>query len=96
VVTGEKNNAYPESSPGATEELRDDVARPHRPPEDGPSPMQMTLLRAMSGQQRLKLAEALYWEARKLKRAGVRHQHPGWPEERVTAEVNRIFLNARS
>ena len=96
MVTGEHNTAYPESQAGATEELRDARARPRRLPDDDPSPMQITLLRAMSGQQRLKLAEALYWEARKLQSAGVRHQHPDWPDEKVTSEVNRIFLNARS
>jgi hypothetical protein len=31
-----------------------------------------------------------------LKAAGVRSQHPDWPEEKVKAEVNRIFLHARS
>ena len=48
----------------------------------------------MSGQQRLKIAEQLYWSARKLKTAGVRHQHPDWPEEKVISEVNQIFLHA--
>jgi hypothetical protein len=60
------------------------------------SPEQFAILRAMSGERRLHLAETLYWSARKLKAAGVRSQHPDWPEEKVNAEVNRIFLNARS
>jgi hypothetical protein len=30
----------------------------------------------MSGQQRLELAESLFWEARELKAAGIRYQHP--------------------
>jgi len=96
VVTGEHNPAYPDRQADATTTLRDAMARPRRLTDNDPSPMQITLLRAMSGQQRLKLAEALYWEARKLKAAGVRHQHPDWPEEKVISEVNRIFLNARS
>ena len=57
---------------------------------------QLEILRAMSGERRLKLAEQLYWSARKLKTAGVRGQHPDWPEEKVKAEVNQIFLHART
>jgi hypothetical protein len=60
------------------------------------SPEQIAILRTMSGQRRLKLAEEMFWAARKLKAAGVRHQHPDWPEEQIVSEVNRIFLNARN
>jgi hypothetical protein len=57
------------------------------------TPEQFALLRAMSGERRLQLAEEMFWMARRLKAAGVRHQHPDWPEEKVIAEVNRIFLH---
>jgi hypothetical protein len=60
------------------------------------SPEQFAILRAMSGQKRLRVAEQLYWMARRLKIAGVRAHHPDWPEEKIVAEVNRIFLHARS
>jgi hypothetical protein len=60
------------------------------------SPEQFAILRAMPGEQRLKLAEMLYWSTRKLKAAGLHSQHPDWSEEHVNAEVNRIFLHARS
>ncbi|MST95274.1 MAG: hypothetical protein EXS33_08435 [Pedosphaera sp.] len=60
------------------------------------TPEQFAILRAMSGERRLKLAEQMFWSARKLKAAGVRHQHPDWPEEKVIAEVNRIILHARN
>jgi len=63
-------------------------------PDEQASPQQVEILRAMSGEQRLRLAERLYWTARKMKIAGLRAQHPDWPEERVTDEVRRIFLNA--
>ena len=63
-------------------------------PDEQASPEQIAIYRAMSGQQRLKIAGRLYWSARKLKGAGVRAQHPDWPEEQVIAEVNRIFLHA--
>ncbi len=60
------------------------------------SPEQIQAWRAVTGAQRLRLAERLYWLARKLKAAGLRHQHPDWPEERVNQEVGLIFRNART
>jgi hypothetical protein len=65
-------------------------------PDEQPSPQQLLVFRGMTGQRRLRLAEQLYWSARRMKTAGVRSQHPEWPEDRVEAEVLRIFLNARS
>jgi hypothetical protein len=56
---------------------------------------QIALVRAMPGQERLRVAERLYWSARKMKAAGLRAQHRDWPETRVEAEVRRIFSNAR-
>jgi hypothetical protein len=37
----------------------------------------------------------MFWSARKLKAAGIRNQHPDWSEEKVIAEVNRIFVHAQ-
>ncbi len=65
-------------------------------PDEQASLEQIDILRAMPGEQRLRLAERLYWSARKLKRAGLRTQHPDWPDERLEAEVRRIFLHART
>jgi len=65
-------------------------------PDERPSPEQIDALRAISGEDRLNLAEQLYWSARRMKAAGLRSQHPGWSEERINAEVTRIFLRARS
>jgi hypothetical protein len=58
------------------------------------SPEQIEIYRRMTPGRRLEVAEQLYWSARKLKAAGVRSQHPYWPEEKVSAEVNQIFLHA--
>ncbi len=60
------------------------------------SPAQFAALRAMSGARRLRLAEQLYWSARKMKAAGLRSQHPDWPEDRLNDEVRRIFSHART
>jgi hypothetical protein len=65
-------------------------------PDEQASPKQVEILRAIPGERRLRLAERLYWSARKLKSAGLRAQHPDWTEERLSAEVRRIFLNART
>ena len=65
-------------------------------PEKQPSLEQVQILRAIPGEKRLRLAERLYWSARKLKAAGLRAQHLDWPEDRAGAEVRRIFLVART
>lgn len=60
------------------------------------TPEQVAIYRKMPGEKRLRLAEQLYWSARKLTAAGVRSRHPDWNQDQVTAEVRRIFLNART
>jgi len=65
-------------------------------PDEQDSAEQIKIFRAMSGERRLRLAEQLYWSARKMKAAGVRAQHPDWSEEQVNAEVRQIFLHART
>jgi len=65
-------------------------------PDEQPSPEQIAALRVLSGEKRMRLAEQLYWSARKIKAAGLHNQHPDWSVERINAEVTRIFLHARS
>jgi hypothetical protein len=65
-------------------------------PDEQPSPEQIQILRAIPGERRLRLAEQLYWSARKLKTAGLRAQHPDWSQERVDAELRHLFANART
>ena len=60
------------------------------------SPEQIAALRAMTGLRRLHLAERLYWSARKMKAAGLRSQHPDWPESRLNDAVREIFSHART
>jgi hypothetical protein len=64
--------------------------------DEQPGSEQIAVLRAMSGQERLRVAEGLYRSARKMKAAGVRAHHPDWPESRVDEEVRRIFRHART
>jgi Rv0078B-related antitoxin len=65
-------------------------------PDEQASPEQIAALRAMTGQERLRLAQQLYWSARKMKTAGVRAQHPDWSDAQIEAEVVRIFTHART
>jgi hypothetical protein len=94
VSTENRNTNYPEPQSDAAE-LREAVLVRGRTSDDDPSPEQIETYRRMPGTRRLKLAEQMFWEARQLKAAGVRYQHPNWPEEEVMAEVKRIFLHAR-
>jgi hypothetical protein len=64
--------------------------------DEGPSPEQIEILRRMTPEQRWDAARRLYWTCRRHKAAFLRSLHPEWPEERVNAEVGRIFLNART
>jgi hypothetical protein len=57
---------------------------------------QFEILRQMSPQRRLALAEGMYRTAHKMKTAWVRQQHRDWSDAQVAAEVARIFLNGRS
>ena len=65
-------------------------------PDEQPGAEQIAALRAMSGQERLRLAESLYWSARRLKAAGVRAQHPDWTEAQINEQVRQIYLHART
>lgn len=58
------------------------------------SPEQIAALRGMTGVRRLRLAERLYWSARKMKATGLRSQHPDWPEPRLDEAVRQIFSHA--
>ena len=65
-----------------------------------PSPMAEQLtpeygatLRRLSGAQKLKTAFALYWEARKIKAARLRQQHPDWSEQEIQQRVKEIFMH---
>jgi hypothetical protein len=60
------------------------------------SPEQIAILRGMTPERRLALAEGLYWTAREMKTAWLRDQHADWSDEQVAREVTRIFRNART
>lgn len=52
------------------------------------------ILRRMTPQQRVRTGMSLYHFARKLKRAGLRKQHPEASEAELKRMVNEAFLYA--
>lgn len=57
--------------------------------------IQLKVLRSMSGEQRMLLAFEMSLLARELAKAGIRREHPNWPEALVTRELLRMaFLPA--
>lgn len=50
------------------------------------------ILRTMSPWRRLQVAQGLYETAWQLKAAGLRREHPDWPEERVMGKLRRVFV----
>ena len=63
-------------------------------PDDAPDPEQLKRFAAMSPAERWDVARSLQKTACLLKAAGVRAEHPDWPEERVLEEVRRQLLRA--
>ena len=63
---------------------------PHSDTSPAAQAVQLDILRAMSGDQRLLLAFEMGLFARELAREGIRGEHPEWPEERVARELLRL------
>ena len=49
-----------------------------------------------SPQKKLELSMRLYYSAREIKIAALKHFHPDWNEEKIESEVKKIFMNART
>ncbi len=49
-----------------------------------------------SPQKKLELSMQLYYSARELKRAALKHFHPDWSDEKIEKELRRIFMYART
>ncbi|MFW6158614.1 MAG: hypothetical protein ACOC8E_04580 [Planctomycetota bacterium] len=70
----------------------DDLKR-YRESERRGRERQIEILRGMTMEQRLRVAEVLYRDAREIKAGMLRSMHPDWSEEQVQAEVRRSFLH---
>lgn len=58
--------------------------------------IQREIYRKMSPEQKFQIANRLYWNARALKAAWLRQNHPEWSEEEVQEAVKKVFLYART
>jgi hypothetical protein len=68
---------------------------PHTDTSPAAQAVQLEILRAMSGEQRILLALDMSLFARELAMEGIRREHPEWSEARVTRELLRLaFLPA--
>ena len=54
--------------------------------------IQAEIFRRMTPEQKLRASMDLYWSARALKAAFLRHEHPEWSEDRVQRAVRDAFL----
>ena len=61
---------------------------------DHVSPEYRESLRRLSGEQKLRTSFSLYWDARRLKAARLREQHPDWTEAQIEQRVKEIFMYA--
>lgn len=65
-------------------------------PDEQLSPEQIEVFRRMTPAKRWEAAKQLYWTVRAHKAAFMKHSHPEWTDARVSEEVRRVFLHARS
>ena len=63
---------------------------PHTDTSPAAQAVQLEIQRAMSGEQRILLAFEMSLFARELAQAGIRREHPDWPETRVARELLRL------
>ena len=52
--------------------------------------LQLQILRAMSGEQRMTLAYEMSMFARELAREGIRRDHPDWSDAQIARELLRL------
>jgi hypothetical protein len=63
---------------------------------DRPHALQIQAWRMMGGAGRTRLGIELRRQARRWKLAALRSQHPDWAEDRVRAELAKIYLRGRT
>jgi hypothetical protein len=63
---------------------------PHTDTSPAAQAVQLEILRAMSGEQRLLFAFEMSLFARELAKEGIRREHPEWQEARIARELLRL------
>jgi hypothetical protein len=59
------------------------------------TPERIASLRQLTGEQRLDIAQKMYWAARKNKKASLLSEHSDWSDERAEQEVRQLLLDDR-
>ena len=54
------------------------------------------IFQSMTPARKLQLSLSLYHTARRLKRAGLQHQHPDWDQKKLEEKLREVFLYART
>ena len=78
----------------ATELLANGVATTDIPVMRGTWTLETERFRAMSADEKVRLAHALWTEAREVIAAGVRARYPTWSEDQVAARVRELMRDA--
>jgi hypothetical protein len=55
---------------------------------------QLAAIRRLDGPARVEMAMRMSDEAREISRAGIRHRHPDWSDERIRAALLEVVLGA--
>jgi hypothetical protein len=58
--------------------------------------LQIRRIREMSPDQKIRIAHALWVEARNVTAAGVKGRHPDWPKDLVAQRVRELMSDAGS
>ena len=58
--------------------------------------IQIEIFKNMSPDEKLRLSEKMYFDARRLKADWLRQLHCDWTDKQVEDKVREIFLHARS
>ena len=58
--------------------------------------LQKKIYQSMTTDQKFKLALRLYYSAKHLKAAALRHDHPKWTEKKIQEKAREIFLYGRT
>ena len=63
------------------------------PKDEELSPEQVKIVRRMTGEQKLKISNQMFWTARRNKIKALLSEHPDWSEEQAAKEITRLIIS---